>query len=88
MEIVFKTSVRIRYVLWLLYALLLGIGVFLVYKDGNYGAVLTLVWMLPLYTALRKNTVHFRFFCHILRISRSFPPSNSRRSRCCSPIIS
>ena len=35
MEIVFKTSVRIRYVLWLLYALLLGIGVFLVYKDGN-----------------------------------------------------
>ena len=49
MEIVFKTSVRIRYVLWLLYALLLGIGVFLVYKDGNYGAVLTLVWMLPLY---------------------------------------
>ena len=29
MEIVFKTSVRIRYVLWLLYALLLGIGVFL-----------------------------------------------------------
>ncbi|KAA3708411.1 hypothetical protein F3F94_19740, partial [Bacteroides salyersiae] len=41
--------VRIRYVLWLLYALLLGIGVFLVYKDGNYGAVLTLVWMLPLY---------------------------------------
>ena len=46
------------------------------------------VWMLPLYTALRKNTVHFRFFCHILRISRSFPPSNSRRSRCCSPIIS
>ena len=49
MEIVFKTSVRIRYVLWLLYALLLGIGVFLVYKDGNYGAVLTLVWMLTLY---------------------------------------
>ena len=45
----FQNSVRIRYVLWLLYALLLGIGVFLVYKDGNYGAVLTLVWMLPLY---------------------------------------
>lgn len=37
---------------------------------------------------LAENTVRFRFFCHILNSSRSFLLSNSRRSRCCSPIIS
>ena len=41
-----------------------------------------------LYRLVPKNTVRFRFFCHILNSSRSFLLSNSRRSRCCSPIIS
>lgn len=47
MNTVFKTSKRIFYVSLFLYAILLGVGIFLVWKEGNYGALFAMVFMLP-----------------------------------------
>lgn len=47
MNAIFRTSKRIIYVSVFLYAILLGIAILLVCKEGNFGALFTMVIMLP-----------------------------------------
>lgn len=47
MNAIFRTSRRIIYVSLFLYAILIVVGVYLAYKEGNYGALFAMIAMLP-----------------------------------------
>lgn len=47
MNAIFKTSKRIIYVSLFLYAILLGMAIWLVCKEGNFGALFAMIMMLP-----------------------------------------
>lgn len=47
MNAIFRTSKRTMYVLLFLCAILFGVAVLLVYKEGNFGAIISMIIMLP-----------------------------------------